>query len=291
MIDFWTYSCINCLRSLPYVKAWYENYRDHGLVVIGVHAPEFAFEKDLEQRAARGRGARRPLSGRARQRLRDLARVPQRVLARALFRRRERRIRGHHFGEGRLRESEARDPRLLAEAGQAALPPPAAQVAGEGVQRAADKPRVASPETYLGYARAERFLSPGGFARDEARTYAIPEALALNEWALGGRFAVQGERAIVREAGAPHRVPLSSARDLHLVLGPAPDGRPIRFRVTLDGRSPGGDGGMDLDASGEGVVREQRLYQLIRQGGPVTDRTFTIEFLDAGAQAYAFTFG
>jgi cytochrome c biogenesis protein CcdA/thiol-disulfide isomerase/thioredoxin len=275
VVDFWTYSCINCLRSLPYVKAWYERYREHGLVVVGVHAPEFAFEKD---------------PGNVRDAVATLA-IPYPValdndfaIWRAFaneywpahyFVDAEGRVRGHHFGEGEYAASEQRIRALLMEAGRRDLPPPVAEIDAEGVARAADFARVASPETYVGYRRAERFASPGGFARDAAKAYALPGApLARNDWALAGRIAFRFR-----------------ARDLHLVLGPAPDGSPVRFRVTLDGRAPAGNAGMDVDANGEGVVREQRLYQLIRQGGDVTDRTLTIEFLDAGAQAYAFTFG
>jgi cytochrome c biogenesis protein CcdA/thiol-disulfide isomerase/thioredoxin len=291
VVDFWTYSCINCLRSLPYVKAWYERYREHGLVVVGVHAPEFAFEKD---------------PGNVRDAVATLA-IPYPValdndfaIWRAFaneywpahyFVDAEGRVRGHHFGEGEYAASEQRIRALLMEAGRRDLPPPVAEIDAEGVARAADFARVASPETYVGYRRAERFASPGGFARDAAKAYALPGApLARNDWALAGRFTVSREKAVADDAGG--RIAFRfRARDLHLVLGPAPDGSPVRFRVTLDGRAPAGNAGMDVDANGEGVVREQRLYQLIRQGGDVTDRTLTIEFLDAGAQAYAFTFG
>jgi cytochrome c biogenesis protein CcdA/thiol-disulfide isomerase/thioredoxin len=291
VVDFWTYSCINCLRSLPYVKAWYERYREHGLVVVGVHAPEFAFEKDADN---------------VRDAVATLA-IPYPValdndfaIWRAFaneywpahyFVDAEGRVRGHHFGEGEYAASEQRIRALLMEAGRRDLPPPLAEIDAEGVARPADFARVASPETYVGYRRAERFVSPGGFARDAAKAYALPEAaLARNDWGLAGRFTVGREKAVAEDAGG--RIAFRfRARDLHLVLGPAPDGRPVRFRVTIDGRAPAGDAGMDVDASGEGVVREQRLYQLIRQEGDVTDRTLTIEFLDAGAQAYAFTFG
>ncbi|HVH04694.1 MAG TPA: cytochrome c biogenesis protein CcdA [Myxococcota bacterium] len=291
LVDFWTYSCINCLRALPYVKAWDARYREHGLVVLGVHAPEFAFEKDADnvRRAVAELAIPYPVAldnDFAIWRAFDNHSWPAHYFVDALGR-----IRGHHFGEGEYAASEQRIRALLMEAGQRDLPPAIVEVEADGVARAADFERVASPETYIGYRRAERFVSPSGLARDTAQAYALPaDPLARNDWALAGRFTVSKERAVAEDAGA-RIVFRFRARDLHLVLGPAPDGRPVRFRVTIDGKPPAGDAGIDVDASGEGVVREQRLYQLIRQAGDVTDRTLSIEFLDAGAQAYAFTFG
>ena len=290
LVDFWTYSCINCLRALPYVKAWHERYKDHGLVVIGVHTPEFAFEKN---------------EGNVRRAVQDLAVAYPVALDNdyAIWRAFNNRywpahyfidangqIRGHHFGEGDYDESERLIRGLLQDAGQTNLPPPVSAVAGDGVQSAADNANIASPETYVGYGRAESFSSPGGFAQDASKEYAVPGELQRNQWALAGSWTVSPENARLDAAGG--RISFRfHARDLHLVLGPGKAGHPIRFRVLLDGQTPDRDGGTDIDANGEGVVREQRLYQLIRQSDGVRDRTFTIEFLDAGAEAFAFTFG
>ena len=290
LVDFWTYSCINCLRALPYVKAWYERYKDHGLVVIGVHTPEFAFEKDAGnvQRAVRDFAVTYPVAldnDYAIWRAFNNQFWPAHYFIDA-----EGRIRGHHFGEGNYEESERLIRELLAAAGQQDLPPATGQVRSDGVQIAAEQGKVASPETYVGYGRAENFSSTGGFARDQSRLYTAPGSLQRNQWALSGRWTVGEEHAVLDAAGG--RITFRfHARDLHLVLGTAPDGKPVRFRVTLDGAGPGPDRGIDVDATGNGVVREQRLYQLIRQSGDLGDRTFTIEFLDAGVKAYAFTFG
>jgi cytochrome c biogenesis protein CcdA/thiol-disulfide isomerase/thioredoxin len=290
LVDFWTYSCINCLRALPYVKAWNDRYKDHGLVVIGVHTPEFAFEKD---------------EGNVRRAVQDLAVTYPVALDNdyAIWRAFNNRywpahyfidahgqVRGHHFGEGEYDESERLIRELLQDAGQTNLPPPVSAVAADGVQSAADNANIASPETYVGYGRAESFSSPGGFAHDASKDYAAPDDLQRNQWALAGPWTVSPENARLNAAGGRLSFRFH-ARDLHLVLGPGEAGRPIRFRVTLDGQPPGKDSGVDIDANGEGVVREQRLYQLIRQSDGVRDRTFTIEFLDAGAEAFAFTFG
>jgi cytochrome c biogenesis protein CcdA/thiol-disulfide isomerase/thioredoxin len=290
LIDFWTYSCINCLRALPYVKAWHERYGDHGLVVIGVHTPEFAFEKD---------------EGNVRRAVQDLAVAHAVALDNdyAIWRAFKNRywpahyfvdanglIRGHHFGEGEYDESERLIRRLLTDAGQQNLPPSISGVQADGVQSAADAGNVASPETYVGYDRARDFSSPGGLSRDQSKFYAAPDDLRRNQWALAGQWTVGREDAVLDAPGG--RITFKfHARDLHLVLGSAKAGKPVRFRVTLDGRAPGPDHGMDIDADGNGVVGEQRLYQLIRQSDGVSDRGFTIEFLDAGAQAFAFTFG
>lgn len=290
LIDFWTYSCINCLRALPYVKAWYEHYRNQGLVVIGVHTPEFAFEKDERnvRRAAQGLGVAYPVAldndyaiWRA---------FNNRYWPAHYFIDANGLVRGHHFGEGNYDESEQLIRRLLTDAGQENLPPPLSAIEAKGVQSAADFSKVASPETYVGYSRASDFNSPGGFARDRLKHYATPDVLQRNQWALAGAWTVSPENAVLDAAGGSITFRFH-ARDLHLVLGPGSGGSPVRYRVTIDGQAPGSDGGVDVDANGEGVVREQRLYQLIRQSGSVRDRTFAIEFLDAGAQAFAFTFG
>ncbi|MDB6157026.1 MAG: ahpC/TSA family protein [Gammaproteobacteria bacterium] len=292
LIDFWTYSCINCLRSLPYVSGWYRKYKDHGLVVIGVHAPEFAFEKDLGnvREAVHDLGIAYPValdSNYAIWRAFDNQYWPAHYFIDA-----QGRVRSHHFGEGEYPQSEQTLRALLAEAGFMDLPP--AGVSTErltGVQVAPDDSNMLSPETYVGYARAEHFSSPSGVMPDQATTYTAPDKLELNQWALTGTWIVGEEKAVL--SGAPGSMVFRfHARDLHLVLGPAPDGKPARFRVRIDGAEPTSSHGADTDASGNGVVHEQRLYQLIRQPpGEIHRHTFTIEFLDGGVQAYAFTFG
>ncbi|MDR5754314.1 MULTISPECIES: cytochrome c biogenesis protein DipZ [unclassified Caballeronia] len=302
LVDVWTYSCINCLRTLPYVKAWAQKYRDQGLVVIGVHAPEFAFERNIDnvKKATRDLGIDYPVAidnNFAIWRALDNQYWPAHYFVDA-----QGQIRYHHFGEGNYAESEKVIQRLLAEAGHggvakasAGLTNDGAQNAhhaqnAQGVQAAADTADVRSPETYLGYERAEHFASPGGEARDRVHDYAAPARLAVNDWALAGAWQVGGERAtLARNAGRiDYRF---HARDLHLVLGPSANGKPVRFRVSIDGAAPGEAHGTDVAADGSGTVTEERLYQLVRQPGPVEDHTFSIEFLDAGVAAYAFTFG
>jgi thiol-disulfide isomerase/thioredoxin len=291
LIDFWTYSCINCLRSLPYVKAWYEKYKDHGLVIIGVHSPEFAFEKDLGnvQRAVDALGVTYPVA------LDNNFAVWQafknRYWPAHFFIDATGRIRAHHFGEGSYDESERIIRGLLVEAGFTQLPAAGMHtLTASGVQAAADERETQSPETYVGYGRAERFSSPSGLAADRWASYTSPAGLVLNHWALQGDWTVGKEDATLGSAGGSV-VFRFYARDLHLVLGPAANGGPVRFRVRLDGAAPAADHGIDTDAQGNGTVREQRLYQLIRQSGGVHEHTFSIQFLDEGVQLYAFTFG
>jgi len=287
VIDFWTYSCINCLRSIPYVKAWDERYRKDGLVVIGVHAPEFAFEHDPANvaKAVKDLGITYPV-----------VMDNDWKLWRALnnnywpahyFVDAQGRVRYHHFGEGEYDMSERVIRQLLAEAGHA----PAGSMSSaqaSGTEAAADLAEVGSPETYIGYYRADRFASPGGLLHDQAKTYAAAP-LQLNQWSFDGPWmdARQSARSLGPGAKISFRF---HARDLHLVLGSA-TGKPVRFRITLDGKVPGGDAGVDTKAEGTGVVTGQRLYQLVRQKGRVRDRTFTIEFLDPGVEAFSFTFG
>ncbi|HTD11117.1 MAG TPA: cytochrome c biogenesis protein DipZ [Steroidobacteraceae bacterium] len=289
LIDFWTYSCINCLRALPYVKSWYQRYKDQGLVVIGVHAPEFAFEKDAGNvtRAVHDLGITYPVAldnDYAIWKAFDNQYWPAHYFIDA-----QGRIRGHHFGEGDYADSEQLIRRLLTEAGASHLPVAAQAIQGTGVQ-AASAPDVNSPETYLGYARAANFASAGGLVRDAPNPYAAPAALQLNQWALSGAWRVDGEKAVATAAGAAI-VFRFHARDLHLVLGPHEVGHPVRFRVSIDGRDPGADRGTDVRPDGTGSVSEQRLYQLLRQTDAGADHTFAIQFLDPGVQAYSFTFG
>ena len=289
LVDFWTYSCINCLRSLPYVRAWADKYKEQGLVVIGVHAPEFAFEKQLPN---------------VRQAVKDLhVDYPVAVdndwtIWRAFnnnywpahyFIDAQGRIRHHHFGEGEYDQSEQVIQQLLREAGKT-VGGGIVQVAADGAQAAPDNPHDWSPETYIGYEHAKKFASTGGALHDVPRDYAMPPAPTLNQWGLAGSWTQHADHAV---SDLPHAkiVYRFHARDLHLVLGPSADGRPVRFRVTMDGKPPLADHGADVDERGYGSVTAQRLYQLVRQRGKVDDRTFEIEFLDPGAQAFAFTFG
>lgn len=292
LIDFWTYSCINCLRALPYVSGWYEKYKDHGLIVIGVHSPEFAFEKDTGNvsRAVRDLSIAYPVavdSNYAIWRSFNNQYWPAHYFIDA-----QGRIRAHHFGEGNYAESENTIRTLLKEAGYGNLPPAGiSTTSASGVKAASDEDSVLSPETYIGYARAEHFASPDAVMPDQPKTYSAPAKLELNEWALTGTWNVDEEKAVLTSApgGIVFRF---HARDLHLVLGPGADGKPVRFRVLFDGAEPGPNHGTDIDSHGNGVVREQRLYQLIRQpAGQIQRHTFTILFQDAGVQAYSFTFG
>jgi len=293
LVDFWTYSCINCLRSLPYVKAWAEKYKDQGLVVIGVHAPEFAFERNIDnvKKATHDLGIDYPVAidnNYAIWRSLNNEYWPAHYFVDA-----QGRIRYHHFGEGDYAESEKVIQQLLAEAGHAnatSVTTGLTSTSVMGVEAAADNSDMKSPETYIGYSRAENFASPGGEAQDKSHTYAAPTQLSLNEWGLDGKWRVGEEHATLAAAsgGIVYRF---HARDLHLVLGPDKDGKPVRFRVSIDGAAPGAAHGSDVTPDGTGTVTEQRLYQLVRQGGDVKDHTFSIEFLDPGVEAYSFTFG
>ncbi len=289
LVDFWTYSCINCLRALPYVEAWHEKYKNHGLVVIGVHTPEFAFEKDPDNvaRATRDLGLRYPVAldnDYAIWRGFDNHYWPAHYFIDARGR-----IRAHHFGEGGYAHSEDLLRELLAEAGRTGLPGGYVRPGARGAQAAASGDAARSPETYVGYARMQRFAA-GRIVRDEAWDYRAPDALPAGLWALDGRWTVRPQQATLERAGG-RIVYRFRGRDLHLVLGPGADGTPVRFRVAIDGKPPGADHGMDVDAAGHGTVREQRLYQLVRLQGGAGDRLFEITFLDPGVQAYAFTFG
>ncbi|WP_454839160.1 cytochrome c biogenesis protein DipZ [Pseudomonas hormoni] len=290
LVDFWTYSCINCLRTLPYVKAWAEKYRDQGLVVIGVHAPEFAFERNVGNvtKAMKDLGITYPVA------IDNDYKIwrafnneywPAHYFADA-----QGRIRYHHFGEGDYAESERVIQQLLREAGAAKVADGLINANAEGVQRAPDMNEVQSPETYVGYQRSEHFVPETSLVPDKSTTYNPPSQLALNDWSLGGQWTVGSERA-TSSAPDSRIVYRFHARDLHLVLGPAADGKPVRFKVLIDGKAPGDAHGTDVAPDGSGSVTEQRLYQLVRQPDGVTDRTFSIEFLDPGVSAYAFTFG
>jgi cytochrome c biogenesis protein CcdA/thiol-disulfide isomerase/thioredoxin len=290
LVDFWTYSCINCLRTLPYVRAWAEKYKDAGLVVVGVHAPEFAFEKRSSNvhRAVEDLGVGFPVavdSDFAIWRAFDNQYWPAFYFVDA-----KGRIRHRQFGEHPYGESERIIQQLLVEAGGANIPSGLVSPTASGVQAAPDASPSPSQETYLGYERSRNFASPGGIASDRANIYQHPASLRSDQWALAGDWTVERERAILNRTHG--RIAYRfHARDLHLVLGPSADGKPVRFRVLLDGKAPLADHGSDVDAQGNGKIDAQRLYQLLRQTRSTKDHLFEIEFLDAGAQAYVFTFG
>jgi len=291
LVDFWTYSCINCLRTLPYMSAWAEKYKQNGLVIIGVHTPEFPFEKEKlnVEKAVRKFAVSYPVA------LDNNYAIwngfNNQYWPAHYFFDAKGKLRYQHFGEGEYDRSELWIQKLLQErASQQALPVGMVSVSGQGEQAAALSSEVGSPETYIGYERAQHFASSGGLRHNTARLYAIPDRLDLNEWGLDGLWKDQAQTAVL--ASPQGRIAFRfHARDLHLVLGPAKDGRSVRFHITIDGQTPGPSHGTDTDEQGNGEVTSHRLYQLVRQKGAIMDRTFTIEFLDPGVQAFAFTFG
>jgi thiol-disulfide isomerase/thioredoxin len=290
LVDFWTFTCINWLRTLPYVRAWDERYREAGLVVLGVHTPEFTVEHEVEyvRRAARDLRVEYPIAldndSAVWRAFRNSA-WPALYLVDA-----QGRIRHHHDGEGEYERSERIIQQLLAAAGAAGTGPEPVAVDARGAEAAADWGSLESPETYVGYARAERFASPGGALPDARRVYAAPSRLSRDRWALAGDWTVGRQAAVLNAAGGTIAYAFH-ARDLHLVLGPGAGDAPVRFRVRLDGRPPGAAHGVDADDQGDGRVEAPRLYQLIRQPAPIVDRQLEIEFLDPGVAAFAFTFG
>ncbi|WP_455288882.1 cytochrome c biogenesis protein DipZ [Cupriavidus necator] len=289
LVNFWTYSCINCIRTLPYLRAWAAKYKDQGLTVIGVHTPEFAFEKN---------------TGNIRKAI-DKHRISYPVAVDsnyAIWRAfgnhywpafyvidARGQIRHHQFGEGDYDKSEQAIQALLREAGSQATAIDAVPPQASGAEAAPDLGNVRSPETYLGYRQASNFASPEGLQADAARDYSIAKP-SLNRWGLSGNWTVNPEQATLNRAGGGITYRFR-ARDLHLVLGPGADGKPVRFQVTIDGKAPGANHGADIDAAGSGTVMDTRLYQLVRQAGDVGERTFEIRFLDPGVQAFVFTFG
>lgn len=292
LIDFWTYSCINCLRALPYMRAWADKYKDSGLVVIGVHTPEFDFEQQLPnvQRAVQKFGITYPVALDSHQTIWNA--FHNEFWPAHYFIDAKGKVRFEHFGEGNYDTSERWIQQLLQERNSTAMPSAAAAVSvqGQGVEAASDSNDVGSPETYIGFGRAQHFASPGGFRMGMEKSYSVPANLGLNEWGFEGKWDDEMRRAVLTAAGGKI-VFRFHARDLHLVLGPKADGKPVRFRVSIDGQSPGDMHGVDTDSEGNGVVTEHRLYQLLRQKGPVSEHTFTILFEDSGVQAFSFTFG
>jgi thiol-disulfide isomerase/thioredoxin len=289
LVDIWTYSCINSLRQLPYMKSWAAKYKDAGLVVIGVHAPEFGFEKERAnvETAVHDLKLTYPVAIDSNHAIWQA--FNNEYWPADYFIDGKGRIRYHHFGEGEYVESERVIQQLLKENGATDLNLNPVNLTADGVE-APPSEDVQSPETYVGYGRTERFASTERLAQDSRKTYSAPVRPSLNEWGLSGSWDVGAESAVLQ--GAPGKIIFRfHARDLHMVLGPAKNGKPVRFRVTLDGGAPGDDCGLDSASDGAGEVRDPRLYQLIRQRGQVKDRTFAIEFLDPGIQAFSFTFG
>lgn len=290
VVSFWTYSCINSLRALPYLRSWNERYASKGLAVVGVHAPEFQFEHD----AARVRLASRQL-GVTYPTLQDNDYSVWRRFANEgwpgfYFIDADGRVRGYRVGEGKYAEAEQFIRSLLTEAGQDLSGVSLAPVNGTGIEAEADWNALQSPESCLGYGKAEGFSSPGGIGRDLSRYYAAAPALSLNHWDMAGQWTVGREFATLDSDSGAIRFRFH-ARDAHLVLGGTSDGKPIRYRVTIDGVAPSEDHGVDVDADGWGEIKEDRLYQLVRQSGEVTDRTVSITFSGPGVRAYVFTFG
>jgi hypothetical protein len=290
LVDFWTFTCINWLRTMPAIRAWYDTYAKFGLVVIGVHTPEFQVEHDIAniRRATQEMHIEYPIAIDSDYEVWNAFANqywPAIYIADA-----EGRIRHTHFGEGGEERTEHVIRRLLTDAGATGLPDDPAPVNPQGIEIPADWHDLRSPETYLGLARAEGFSSPGGAAFEEARDYAIPERLQLNEWALAGNWTIGREEAVTNTPNG--RVAYRfHARDAHLILEPPRSGGSARFRVTLDGKPPGAAHGLDVDENGDGIVTETRLHQLIRQPGSIADRELGIEFLDPGVAALCFTFG
>jgi thiol-disulfide isomerase/thioredoxin len=290
LIDFWTYTCVNWLRTLPYVRAWAEKYKTQGLVVIGVHSPEFGFERDVAKvrLAVKEMRVDYPVavdSDHAVWRAFNNAYWPALYFVDA-----QGRIRHHQFGEGEYEQSERVIQKLLVEAGVSDFDRRLVSVDAHGAEVAADWSDLNSPENYAGYERTAEFASPGGLVVDRRHVYAAPEHISLNFWALSGDWTAEKEAVRLNETDG-RIVYRFHARDVNLVMGPTTRGAVVRFRVLIDGEPPGAAQGVDVDALGNGAVTEERLYQLLRQPKPIVDRTFEIEFLAPGVKAFAFTFG
>jgi thiol-disulfide isomerase/thioredoxin len=289
LVNFWTYSCINSLRELPYMKAWAAKYKDAGLVVVGVHAPEFGFEKDPAnvKNAVFDLKVGYPIPIDSNHSIWRAFR--NQYWPADYFVDAKGRIRYHHFGEGEYVKSERVIQALLRENGATGLDESTVRITADGAE-APPSEDVRSPETYVGYARAENFASPERMARDSGKTYSPPARTALNQWGLGGSWKA-GTESSTLESPSGKIVFQFHSRDLHMVLGPAKNGTPVRFEVKLNGASPGDNHGSDSSTDGMGEVRQPRMYQLVRQKGPVRDVTFEIEFLDPGVEVFSFTFG
>ena len=290
LANFWTYTCINWLRQLPYVRAWAAKYAEHGLVVIGVHTPEFTFESNVEniRRAVTDMSVGYPVAIDS-----DYAiwtAFGNHYWPALYFADAQGRTRHHHFGEGEYQQSEMVIQHLLAAAGSAGIGPELVSADARGIEVPADWATLRSPETYTGFERTENFASPGGARPGQRHAYTVPPELRLNDWALSGEWTMEEEAATLNTANGQIAYRFH-ARDLHMVLGPATPGSSVGFRVRIDGQPPGAARGTDVDPQGNGTITDQRLHQLIRQQGPIADRTLQITFSDPGVQAYAFTFG
>ena len=290
LAGFWTYTCINWLRQLPYLRAWDTKYSSHGLVVIGVHTPEFSFEHDVGnvRQAVQDMGITYPVAI-------DNDYAVWRAFGNhywpaLYFADAQGRIRHHHFGEGEYGQSEMVIQQLLADAGSAGAGTDQVSVEARGLEAPADWASLRSPENYTSYARTEMFASPGGAVPGVPHLYTIPDRLGLNQWALAGDWTM-AEEATTLNGTDGHIACRFQARDLNLVMGPTAPEAAVRCRVLIDGQPPGEARGSDVDSDGNGAVTQQRVYQLIRQAGPITDRTFEITFPEPGGQAYVFTFG
>ena len=290
LVDFWTYSCINWRRQLPYVRAWAEKYKDHGLVVVGVHAPEFSFEKNIDnvRWAAKDMRVIYPI---VMDNEHTIWQAFNNEYWPALyFVDAKGRIRHQVFGEGKYEQSELVIQRLLTEAGNSGIPGGLVSVDARGAEADADWGELGSGENYVGYGRTENFASRGGIKSDKAHVYEAPEHLRLNAWALSGDWTVGREAAVLNHPDG-RILYRFHARDLHLVMGPAAPKTPVRFRILIDGQAPQAAHGVDVDDQGSGTIAEARMYQLVRQPRPIADRQFEIQFLDTGAEAFSFTFG
>jgi thiol-disulfide isomerase/thioredoxin len=288
LIEFWTYTCINWRRQLPYVRAWADKYKQQGLVAVGVHSPEFSFEKDIDnvRWAAKDMRVGYPIAvdnDHAVWRGFHNEYWPALYFADARGR-----IRHSQFGEGAYEQSEKVIQKLLAEAGRGEVRNELVSADTSGAEAQADWKDLQSGENYVGYERTENFASSA--TPDKPRVYSAPKHLSLNHWALSGEWTMGREALLLNQSGG--RIAYHfHARDLHLVMGPASRGASVRFRVYIDGHPPGDAHGVDVDGDGNGTAREQRMYQLVRQRTPISDREFEIEFLDSGVEAFSFTFG
>jgi thiol-disulfide isomerase/thioredoxin len=290
LVEFWTYTCINWMRVSPYVRAWAKKYKDKGLVVIGVHAPEFSFEKNIDnvRSAVKERNIDYPVAIDNDQGIWNA--FNNRYWPALYFIDAKGNIRHRQFGEGEYEQSEKVIQQLLLEKGEAGVSRELVSVNAVGDEAAADWNNLQSGENYLGYLRTENFTSSGGVVKDKQNSYTPSARLRLNDWTLGGEWTMKRE-AIVSNKENGRLVYRFHARDVNLVMGPSMKGTTLRFRVLIDGKTPGDAHGTDIDSNGNGTVTEQRMYQLIRQNGMIGDHQFEIEFLDAGVEVYAFTFG
>ena len=290
LVDFWTYTCINWLRTLAFVRAWAEKYQDEGLVVIGVHTPEFPFERDVDnvRRAVKDMAVEYPVAIDSDYGIWQA--FANRFWPAVYIADAEGRIRHHQFGEGGYAECEMVIQRLLGEAGRDTVPHDLVSIAPDGLEAQADWASLKSPETYLGYEQARGFASPGDMVLDQTHNYLAPDRLNLNHWALTGDWIIERRTSVLDRTGG--RILFRfHARDVHLVMRPRQRETSVPFCVLIDGEPPSDAHGLDIDEQGRGTVTQQRLYQLIRQPGTITDRTFEITFLAPGVEAYVFTFG